>query len=83
MLKSKTNSTKAIAKIEPNSYVRFHLFNSTSGSFDETMLFTTVVSASRRPSLILLVVELANERRGCNSPLSRKQFDESKEHAKI
>ena len=47
---------------------------STSGSFDETMLFTIVVSASGRSSLILLVVELTKAQRGCNSSLSRKQF---------
>jgi len=43
-------------------------------SFDETMLFTVVVSASRS-SLTLLVVELTKELKGCNSSLSRKQFD--------
>jgi len=33
----------------------------TSGSFDETMLFTVAVSTSRRSSLIFLVVELTKE----------------------
>jgi len=51
---------------------------STSGSFDETMLFTIVVSASGRSSLMLLVVELIKAQRGCNSSLSRKQFDAGK-----
>jgi len=36
-------------------------FENTSGSFDETMLFTEVVPASRRSSLIFLVVELTKE----------------------
>jgi len=39
------------------------------------MLFTVVVSALRRSSLILLVVEMTEEYRGYNSFLSKKQFD--------
>jgi len=38
-------------------------FKSTSGNFDEAMLFTVVVSALRRSSLILLVVELTTKQR--------------------
>jgi len=53
-----------------------------STRFDETMLFTIAVSASRRSSLILLVVELTKEQRGCNSSLSRKQFDAGKRERK-
>jgi len=45
-------------------FIRVFSFKSTSGSFDETMLFTVVVSASRRSSLILLVVELTKKQRG-------------------
>ena len=47
-------------------------------SFDEIMLLTVEVSASRRSSLIFLVVELTKEQRGCNSSLSRKQVDAGK-----
>jgi len=61
-----------------SKFIRMFSFKSTSGSFDETMLFTIVVSASRRSSLILLVIELTKEQRGCNSSLSRKQFDAGK-----
>ena len=61
-----------------SKFIRMFSFKSTSGNFDETMLFTVVVSASRRSSLILLVVELTKEQRGCNSSLSRKQFDAAK-----
>ena len=39
---------------------------------------TIVVLASRRFLLIRLVVELTKEQRGCNSSLSRKQFDADK-----
>ena len=42
------------------------------------MLFTIGVSPSRRSLLILLVVELTKEQRGCNSSLSSKQFDAGK-----
>jgi len=38
-------------------------FKNASGSFDETMLFTVVVSALRRSSLIFLVVELTGVKR--------------------
>jgi len=62
-----------------SKFRRMFPFKSTSGSFDETtMLFTIVVSASRRSSLIFLVVVLTNEQRGCNSSLSRKQLDAGK-----
>jgi len=61
-----------------SKFIRMFSFKTTPGSFDETMLFTLAVSASRRSSLILLVVELIKEQRGCNSSLSRKQFDAGK-----
>jgi len=41
-----------------SKFIRMFSFKSTSRSFDETMLFTVVVSALRRSSLIFLVVEL-------------------------
>jgi len=41
-----------------SKFMRMFSFKSTSGSSDESMLFTIIVSASRRSSLILLVVEL-------------------------
>jgi len=44
-----------------SKFIRMFSFKSTSGSSDETMLFTIVVSASRRSSLIILVVELTKE----------------------
>ena len=46
------------------------------------MLFTIVVSALRRSSLILLEVKLTKEQRYCNSSLSRKQFDAGKRASK-
>jgi len=58
-----------------SKFMRVLSLKSTSGSFDETMLFTVVVSASTRSSLILLVVELIEKQRRCDSSLSRKQFD--------
>jgi len=44
-----------------SKFIRVFSFKNTSGKFDETMLFTVVVSASRRSSLIVLVVELTKE----------------------
>ena len=41
--------------------IRVFSFKNTSGSFDETMLFTVVVSALIRSSLIFLVVELTKQ----------------------
>ena len=61
-----------------SKFIRMFSFKITSGSFDETMLFTIVFSAWRRSSLIFLVVELTKQQRGCNSSLSRKQFDAGK-----
>jgi len=43
-----------------SKFKRVYSFKNTSGSFDETMLFTVVVSALRS-SLIFLVVELTKE----------------------
>jgi len=63
------NHFKARAK-----FVRVFSFKRTSGSFDER-IFTIVISASRKSSLILLVAELTKEQKSCNSSLSRKQFD--------
>jgi len=65
-----------------SKFIRMFSFQSIPGSFDETMLFTIAVSASRRSSLILLVVKLTKEQRGCNSSLSRKQFDAGKRACK-
>ena len=48
-----------------SKFIRVFSFKSTSGSFDETMLFTVVG----------LLVELTEKQRGCNFSLSRKHFD--------
>jgi len=69
-------TSKTISKTGPNSYGCFH-----SKAHQEALmrlLFTIAVSASRRSSLILLVVELTKEPRGCNSSLSRNQVDAGK-----
>ena len=55
-------------------FVRVFSCKITSGSFDERN-FTIVISASRKSSLILLVVELTKEQIGCTSSLSRKQVN--------
>jgi len=44
-----------------SKFIRVFSFEDISGSFHETMLFTVVVSASRRSSMIFLVVELTKE----------------------
>jgi len=44
-----------------SKFIRVFSFKKTSGSFDETMLFTLVVTASRRSSLIFLVVGFTKE----------------------
>jgi len=44
-----------------SKFMRVFSFKNKSGSFDETMLFTVVVSASRRSSMIFLVVEFTKE----------------------
>jgi len=62
-----------ISKPGLNSYGCFH-----SKEHQEDLMrefFTTAISASRKSSLILLVVELTKEQRSCNSSLSRKQFN--------
>jgi len=58
-----------------SKFIRVFSFKRTSSSFGETMLFTVVVSASRRSLLILSVVKLTKKQRGCYPSLSRKQFD--------
>ena len=67
-------------KTGPNSYGCFH--SKAHQEADETMLFTIVVLASRKSLLILLLVKLTKEQRGCNSSLSRKQFDAGKKALK-
>ena len=51
-----TSKTKNWSK-----FISLLSFENTSGSFDETMLFTVVVSALIRSSLIFLVVELTKQ----------------------
>jgi len=58
-------------------------FKNTSGSFDEKKLFTIVVPASRRSSLIFLVVELTKSKEVVTLPCQESNSMLVKEHAKI
>ena len=64
-------------------FIRLFSLKSISGSCDQTMLFTIVVSSSKRSSVILSVVELTKEQRGCNSLEKVCNLTLVKEHAKI
>jgi len=66
-----------------SKFIRVFSFKNTSGSFDETMLFTVVVSASRRYSLIFLVVELTKSKEVVTLPCRESNSMLVKEHAKI
>jgi len=66
-----------------SKFTRMFSFKSTSGAFDKTMLFTMVVSASRRSSLILLVVEFTKEKEVVNFPCRASKSMLVNENAKI